>query len=53
MIESIHQRLSRGQEVPDCLATTLLAMREEEELDDLDMAMMASAFMIAGVETVR
>ncbi|EFZ04438.2 cytochrome P450 [Metarhizium robertsii] len=51
MIESIHQRSSRGQEVPDCLATTLLAMREEEELDDLDMAMMASAFMIGGVET--
>ncbi|KAG8424614.1 hypothetical protein J3458_001387 [Metarhizium acridum] len=51
MIESIHRRWSRGQEAPDCLATALLTMREEEELDDLDMVMMASAFMIGGVES--
>ncbi|EFY91823.1 cytochrome P450 [Metarhizium acridum CQMa 102] len=52
MIESIHRRWSRGQEAPDCLATALLTMREEEELDDLDMVMMASAFMIGGVESL-
>ena len=52
MIEDIRQRSMRGQPVPDCLAATLLAIRQEEELDDLDMAMMASAFLIGGVETV-
>ncbi|QUC19183.1 uncharacterized protein UV8b_03424 [Ustilaginoidea virens] len=51
MIEDIRQRSMRGQPVPDCLAATLLAIRQEEELDDLDMAMMASAFLIGGVET--
>ncbi|KAI5859431.1 cytochrome P450 [Durotheca rogersii] len=51
MIERINQCMSLGKEVPDCLASTLLRIREEEELDDLDMAMITSAFMIGGVET--
>lgn len=36
---------------PDCLAKTMLSLREVENLDDTDMAIMASAFMIGGVET--
>jgi hypothetical protein len=53
MIEHIRQRIGRGEDVPDCLAKTLLLIQSDEELDDLDMAMIASAFMIGGVETVR
>jgi hypothetical protein len=30
----------------------LIQLRHEENLDDLDMAIMASAFLIGGVETV-
>jgi hypothetical protein len=42
-----------GITVPDCLAKTMLDTKEEENLDHLDMAILASAFMIGGVETVR
>lgn len=53
MINDIRRRMGLGQEVPDCLAKTLLTVCKEENLDDVDMAMLASAFMIGGVETVR
>ena len=36
----------------DCLAKSMVQMRKAENLDDLDMAILASAFMIGGVETV-
>lgn len=52
MIADIDARMRRGEDVPDCLAKTMLETREEEQLDDLDMAILASAFMIGGVETV-
>jgi cytochrome P450 len=51
MIKDIDRRLRAGQEVPDCLSKAVLQVREAEELDDLDMAILASAFMIGGVET--
>lgn len=53
MIAGIGQRLESGEAVPDCLAKTMLQSREEEGLDWTDMCMLASAFMIGGVETVR
>ncbi|KAE8316489.1 cytochrome P450 [Aspergillus transmontanensis] len=37
--------------VVDCLAKTMIEVRDKEDLDDLDMAILASAFMIGGVET--
>ncbi|KAK8122217.1 hypothetical protein PG984_010887 [Apiospora sp. TS-2023a] len=51
MIQDIHERIKRGEQVPDCLATRLLLQKEAEKLDDLDISMMASGFMIGGVET--
>jgi cytochrome P450 len=53
MINDIDARMQRGEEVPDCLVKTLLLSREEEQMDHLDMAILCSAFMIGGVETVR
>ncbi|KAI9640719.1 hypothetical protein NHQ30_011028 [Ciborinia camelliae] len=47
----IEQRMQAGEEVPDCLAQTVLRVRTEENLDDLDLAILSSAFMIGGVET--
>ncbi|KZV99013.1 cytochrome P450 [Exidia glandulosa HHB12029] len=51
MISDIGQQLERGDAVPDCLAKTMIQSREEEGLDWTDMCMLASAFMIGGVET--
>ena len=53
MINAIEARMKAGEEIPDCLAKTLIKTRDEENLDQLDMAMLCSAFMIGGVETVR
>ena len=52
MITSIQRRLDAGEIVGDCLAKTMLTAKEDENLDYLDMAILASAFMIGGVETV-
>nr|BAK09394.1 cytochrome P450 [Postia placenta] len=51
MIKDIERRMNAGGTVPDCLAKTMILSRQEEELDHLDMAILASAFMIGGVET--
>ncbi|KAL5518465.1 hypothetical protein ACEPAH_147 [Sanghuangporus vaninii] len=51
MIRVIESRISAGEKVPDCLAKTMLELRHSEGLDDLDMVILASAFMIGGVET--
>ncbi|GMF73055.1 unnamed protein product [Aspergillus oryzae] len=37
--------------VLDCLAKTMVEMRDKEDLDDPDMAILASTFMIGGAET--
>jgi hypothetical protein len=52
-IKDIEHRMEMGITVPECLAKTMLDTKEEENLDHLDMAILASAFMIGGVETVR
>ena len=52
MIKDIEHRMKAGEQVPDCLAKTMIQARETEQLDELDMAILASAFMIGGVETV-
>lgn len=51
MINDIQTRLDDGDNVPDCLAKTMIQTRAEEGLDWTDMCMLASAFMIGGVET--
>ncbi|KAJ8092104.1 hypothetical protein PM082_021636 [Marasmius tenuissimus] len=51
MILDMEKRMKAGEKVPDCLVKHLIEVKEEEELDHLDMAIMVSAFMIGGVET--
>ena len=51
-IQDIERRMKSGEQVTDCLAKTMVEVRKKESLDDLDMAILASAFMIGGVETV-
>lgn len=52
MIKDIEARLRAGEDVPDCLAKTMIEHCDNGELDHLDMAMLASVIMIGGVETV-
>jgi cytochrome P450 len=52
IIKEIEGKLKSGIQVDDCLAKSLIQLRHEENLDDLDLAIMASAFLIGGVETV-
>ncbi|KAF8056531.1 cytochrome P450 [Lyophyllum atratum] len=51
LLNDIEEKLKRGETVPDCLAKTMILTKEEEGLDHVDMAILASAFMIGGVET--
>lgn len=51
-VKDIEQKMASGVEVPDCLTKSMLMVREAEELDELDVALLAGAFMIGGVETV-
>lgn len=52
LIKQMDSKLRAGQYVPECFAKKLLEVKDEEKLDDLDIIMLAAAFMIAGVETV-
>ena len=51
MINDIKMKMQAGEKVDDCLAKTMLDIQKTEELDHLDMSILASAFMIGGVET--
>ncbi|KAG7085967.1 hypothetical protein E1B28_003492 [Marasmius oreades] len=51
MILEIEARMNAGEKVPDCLVKHLIEVKEEEQLDHLDMAILCAAFMIGGVET--
>ena len=53
MVNAIEARIKAGEEVSDCLAKTLVKTRDEEDLDQLDITMLCTAFMIGGIETVR
>ena len=53
LINGIKQRLDGGAAVEDCLVKSMLQEAGEENLDDLDMSILATAFMVGGVETVR
>jgi hypothetical protein len=52
MIKEMEVKLKAGEDVPDCLAKTIIQNQKEEELEFLDMALICAAFMIGGVETV-
>ncbi|KAF7783859.1 hypothetical protein Agabi119p4_24 [Agaricus bisporus var. burnettii] len=51
MVKELEARLKRGEYVTDCLAKTLLENQEKEGLEFMDIAIMCSGFMTAGVET--
>ncbi|KAI0475658.1 cytochrome P450 [Xylariaceae sp. FL0804] len=51
LINQIERNMEYGMEVPDSLAKTMINAKDSEGLDHLDMAILASAFMIGGVET--
>ncbi|THH32711.1 hypothetical protein EUX98_g1430 [Antrodiella citrinella] len=51
LIRNIDAKMKQGACVSHCLTKTMLEIREKEGLDELDMTMLASAFMVAGVET--
>lgn len=52
LINEIELKLNGGEDVDDCLVKSMLQAREDQNLDYLDMTILASAFMIGGVETV-
>ena len=52
LIDDIDRRMKAGEDVPDCMAKYLLSVKEEENLDELDIIFICCAFMIGGVETV-
>lgn len=52
LINDVDRRMKAGEAVPDCMAKFLLSVREQEDLDDLDIVFICCAFMIGGVETV-
>jgi hypothetical protein len=54
-VDEIERKLETGRDndkVPNCLSKSMLQSREKEGLDDLDIKILASAFMIGSVETV-
>ncbi|KAF9728573.1 hypothetical protein PMIN06_009450 [Paraphaeosphaeria minitans] len=51
LIEEMEKSMQAGAEVQDCLVKTMLLKKTKEDLDDLDIAMLASSFMIGGTET--
>ncbi|KAJ7146929.1 cytochrome P450 [Mycena epipterygia] len=50
-IKDIEHRMQMGASIPDCLAKTMLETSDQEQMDHLDMSILASAFMVGGVET--
>ncbi|RMZ48531.1 cytochrome P450 [Aspergillus flavus] len=52
IIKDTEREMKEGKKVVlDCLAKTMVEMRDKEDLDDPDMAILASTFMIGGAET--
>ncbi|KAF9729975.1 cytochrome p450 [Paraphaeosphaeria minitans] len=51
LIKEIDEKMQAGGDVQDCLVKTMLLRKEKEGLDELDITMLASAFMIGGIET--
>lgn len=50
LIQDMTARMKAGEHVPDCFTKKLLGIKEEEQLDDLDVIFLSTAFMITGVD---
>lgn len=53
MYLNVKDRVTRGDAVPDCLVKTLIDTAEKEKLDWEDTCMLAAAFTLGGVHSVR
>ena len=51
LVGCIERQMRAGVQVADCLAKAMVLTREQERLDDLDVAMLSAAFMVGDVET--
>ena len=52
MIARVKARLDAGEDVPDCVAKTLILTQEQENLDWEDMCMLAAVFTLGGIHSV-
>ncbi|KAL5410099.1 hypothetical protein PMIN04_010757 [Paraphaeosphaeria minitans] len=50
LIREMEKSMQAGAEVQDCLVQTMLLRKTKEDLDDLDITMLASGFMLGGTE---
>jgi cytochrome P450 len=50
-VKRIERDMENNVGVRDCLVKNMITRRDTDQLDDLDKAMLASAFMVGGVET--
>lgn len=53
LLNEVKAKMDAGENVPDCLAKTLLLTREQEGLDWEDMCMLIAVFVLGGVHSVR
>lgn len=53
MVLQFQARMDAGEDVPDCLAKTLIETREEQNLDWEDVCMLSAVFTLGGVHSVR
>lgn len=52
MIMRVKKRIDDGEDVPDCLAKTLMECQKEENLSWTDMCFITNAFTTGGVHSV-
>jgi hypothetical protein len=52
MIDRVKARMNAGEDVPDCLAKTMILTQEQEKLDWEDMCMLSAVFIFGGVYPV-
>ena len=48
LVKEIEEKMQAGGKVEDCLVKTMLLRNDKEDLDELDVTMLASVFMIGG-----
>jgi cytochrome P450 len=51
LIMQVQDRMTGGEDVPDCIAKTLLETREEQGLDWEDICMLGAVFTLGGVHS--
>ncbi|THH32131.1 hypothetical protein EUX98_g2072 [Antrodiella citrinella] len=51
LLLEVKAKMDNGEDVPDCLAKTLLLTREQEGLDWEDMCMLIAVFVLGGVHS--